>query len=275
MQLGICPRNTAAWRADPTIGPGPIDSLTGQRYYITHAGEEILGDLDIPPPNVILPAPRKEPPTETKSSPQKKPAVKQESKVKRENSVKSEAKVKHEAQDDTAFGVVKGTTSKKEPKLRNQSLPPAAPSLGFINGIYHLDCPDVDSWPHGDLTLTLTPSGTAVWGAYNLGIFSGILYLPNRPWQPSSAPLGFFWRGRENSEGQMNFGERCNGMIVFHGDGIVSGNFKIDEVSGECGFQGLRDPEAGTMVRSIASMKYEWDGYNEEAYERERVGRRG
>ena len=46
-------------------------------------------------------------------------------------------------------------------------------------------------------------------------------------------------------------------------------------LAGDCEFTGVRQPGPGTAMRSAASMRAEWDSYNEDAYEEERIGRWG
>ena len=229
------PQLTEAWLKDPSIGPGPIDRATGLSRL--HPSEMSSGTI---------------------SWAKMEPVAKIASKIKQEPTPKVEKKVKKEP------GV------KREPKT-DSSLP-SPPSLGLINGLYDLFCPTVsENWSHDDLTLTLTLDGTTIWGAYDLGMFSGIIFLPSRPWQASSNhPLPFTWRGRENGEGEMSFGHGCEGEIWFLGDGEIEGWISV---YGRCEFRGVRRAEAGTAVRPKGHMKAEWDGYNEWAYEEERVGR--
>ena len=260
-QTAKCPRLTQAWMADPTMGPGPINIATGQRYYRTVSGDLILGDVGQPPPNTIQPAT------------QKKPSVKKESVGKIQPRVKQESNAKGEPQSGKAPGVAKGAKAKKEVKVKKESPSASSSSLGLINGIYDISCPTVEGeWSCQELTLTLALSGTTIWGAYDLGMFSGVLFVPSRPWQPSPEPLPFTWRGRENGEGEMRFGNGCDGEISFLGNGVVEGWISV---YGHCKFRGVRRPEAGTNVVSVGDLREEWDGYNEEAYEEERTGRWG
>lgn len=255
------------WRTDPTIGYGPINLATGQRYYKTTSGEVVLRDRDDPPPNVAKPAAAKKAPTK------KEPTTPKASRVEQEPKAKPERKIKSEPKTQEALNVVKGAMAKKEAKVKKETSTANAPSLGLINGIYDISCPTVEEeWPtvSTDLTLTLALSGTTVWGAYDLGMFYGIIYLPGRPWEASDQPIPFTWRGREEGEGMMSFGEDCDGEISFLGNGEIEGWISV---YGQCEFRGVRRVEAGTNVRSAGSMRGEWEGYNEDAYEMERVGR--
>lgn len=84
-------------------------------------------------------------------------------------------------------------------------------------------------------------------------------------------PIPLEWRGRENGEGEMSFGDDCCGEITFLGNGQIKGS--LNNLYGErCEFEGVKVEEGGTR-RSAGSMRAEWDGYNDEAYEEERTGR--
>ena len=248
----------AAWLEDPTRGPGPINPATGVSY--AHPSEMSMAAVEevarIPPTQHKA---RREPELEVKRErDRKKLSVKEEPKLKKETKVKNEPSTSPSSQIHSR-------------PSGNLSRSPNGPSLGLINGIYDLSCQTVeDNWGSEDLTLTLTLDGTTVWGAYDLGMFSGILFLPNRPWQASNSSLPFTWRGRENGEGEMEFGDDCEGEISFLGNGVIEGWISV---YGRCCFEGRRREEAGTAVRTARSMREEWEGYNEEAYEEERVGR--
>lgn len=121
------------------------------------------------------------------------------------------------------------------------------PSLGLINGIYDIACPVLqENFDSQNLTLILTLDTLNIWGAYDFGAFSRILHIPNRPFTASPRPLSFQWRGRENSEGEMQFGEYCQGAISFLGDGRLEGWLNV---SGECHSQGWRCNGPGTPIR--------------------------
>ncbi|MCJ1262686.1 hypothetical protein MMC22_002556 [Lobaria immixta] len=169
--------------------------------------------------------------------------------VKKERAVKSEPAIK------------------KEPGGHNQ------PALGLINGYYEISCPTLESeFDCGELSLILCLERPRVWGAYDFGAFSGILHLPQRPSQPSEDPLPCHWRGRENGEGEMSFGDNCFGEIAFLGDGRIAGMLNV---YGDCEFTGMRRPGPTVAPRPANSMREEWEGYNEASYERERTGRWG
>lgn len=70
----------------------------------------------------------------------------------------------------------------------------------------------------------------------------------------------------------MRCGDNNEGWISFLGQGQIEGSLLI---MGDFDFEGQRAQEqtggqGGQMARQ---MRDEWDSYNEDAYERERVGR--
>lgn len=208
----------------------------------------------------------------------KQSGVKQESKVLGETKVKKEIGTGKESKAKKEAGVKKESIAKPSPQIKHEpgmdwSPTPRSPLVGLINGIYDLSCPTVEGeWSCTDLSLILSLDGTSVWGAYDLGMFSGIFLLPDRPWQASNEPLPFTWRGRENGEGEMRLGHGCKGEISFLGNGNIEGWISV---YGRCAFEGVRRHEAGTAVRTPRSMREEWEGYNERTYEEERTGRWG
>ena len=215
--------------------------------------------------------------TKTGAAEKKHSGIKQESKVKGETQVKKETGVGKEATAKKETRVKKEPSAKPSPEIKHDSGADWSrrthSSLGLINGIYDLFCPTVErEWSCTDLSLILSLDGTTVWGAYDLGMFSGILFLPDRPRQASGEALPLTWRGRENGEGEMSFGNGCEGEISFLGNGNIEGWLSV---YGRCSFQGVRRPEAGTAVRTARSMRVEWEGYNERGYEEERTGRWG
>ncbi|PTB62285.1 hypothetical protein BBK36DRAFT_1129621 [Trichoderma citrinoviride] len=148
--------------------------------------------------------------------------------------------------------------------------------LGLLNGRYDISCPYVESeWPMcgSDFSLVLTIVGSSLWGRFDMGIIEGVLYIEERPRASSFDNIPFVWRGRETSEGQIFYDERstCNqGSLRFLGDGSIKGYFEYQDIQ----FEGQRLPGQGTRSELDArTLQNEWDSYNEDEYERERVGR--
>lgn len=168
------------------------------------------------------------------------------------------------------------TPIKKSPAVKSEPGIKSAPKLGLINGYYEISCPYLASefscnYDQSHFYLILTLETPRIWGAYDFGAFSGIIYLAQRPFFPSEEPLPLEWRGRENGEGEMSFGDDCFGEIAFLGNGQIKGS--LNNLYGKrCDFEGAKVDEGGAR-RSAGSMRAEWDGYNDEAYEEERTGR--
>jgi len=158
---------------------------------------------------------------------------------------------------------------------RDSQSPTTHGHLGLINGRYELYCPDLMEWSEYEgykFSLILTLEGDRLWGAYDFGMFTGILSMA-RPFAASDQRIEFNWRGRENSEGEMSYGDHHKGWIKFLGHGEIEG---MISVYGEAKFAGMRVSGAETRSeRSAWSMKEEWDGYNSMEYERERRARWG
>ncbi|KAK9319960.1 hypothetical protein V1517DRAFT_330877 [Lipomyces orientalis] len=145
--------------------------------------------------------------------------------------------------------------------------------LGLIYGVYEIRSDDLDQWSEyaqEEFTLILCLSGNSVWGAYDFGMHHGILYIPNRPYSASQNMVPFTWRGRERGEGEMSFDEDNEGYMRFLGDGKIEGEINC---YGQAKFVGRRTSGNNTLLRSVASMQHEWNGYNSHEYERERVSR--
>lgn len=258
-QTARAPQLTAAWLKDPSIGPGPIDPSTG--LHIPHPSSTKKGAAKEKPPA------RKEATVKTPSATKPKPKVKAETHVKKEPSLGKTPQIKKEAKVKSETPTTPSPRIKKEPPAA-ETLPP----LGLLNGLYDLSCPTVEhEFPYSlEPTLTLALQGDTLWGAYDLGHFTGILFLPSRPYAASVDPIPFTWRGRENGMGEMSFGPGCEGEIAFLGQGRVRGWIGV---YGRCEFEGVRRGEMGTAVRAAGHMRAEWEGYGEEGYEEERGGR--
>ncbi len=203
----------------------------------------------------------------------RKPATKKETKVKKEESDKSAPAPVRPKPTDTKVSIKKPLAVKKEPKVKQESKPSDLPKLGSfdLTSYYRISCPDLEGqWSMFDnhrMSLILRHDSTGVWGNYDLGMFSGILHLNKKPTKASHERIPFKWRGRENSESMMSFGDSCTGEIAFLGDGRIEG---VISVYGQCHFSGSTMQVAGPSLRlrqKAADMRQEWDGYNECAYE--------
>lgn len=110
------------------------------------------------------------------------------------------------------------------PTLRNLSEPDRLP-LGLLNGRYEIECPDLEKWQwsSSDFSLVLTIDGTCLWGAYDFGMFKGIIRLLSRPYSAGNRRFNFTWRGRDNSKGENSFGPFNEGWMRFLGGGRIEG----------------------------------------------------
>jgi len=133
---------------------------------------------------------------------------------------------------------------------------------------------DLDQWGEQEpFTLILCLDRNAIWGAYDFGMYSGILHLRHRPYRSSVDEVPFTWRGRENSEGQISFGTGNGGFIRFLGDRSIDGMINC---YGSARFSGKRISGAETRAsRDAWSVQSEWNGYNQREYDRENSARWG
>ena len=187
---------------------------------------------------------KKESPSEKESSikrernMKKEVGAKRESPVKRERGIKKEPKIKKEPSLKRETAVSRKAAVKREPKIKGEpSIKQEAPvynppyprteqaiksdaDLGPITGHYVITNPQ---WCHGLPTLTLysDPMKLHLWGQFDFGSFSGIVFLPHPPSVPSPVLLPCQWRGREEEDG---VGEMCGGSITFLGGGSIHGS---------------------------------------------------
>jgi hypothetical protein len=114
----------------------------------------------------------------------------------------------HEEQSDNGFDAM-DIDSDEGCDFYNSQSPITHSHFGLINGPYELHCPDIMQWSEYDgyqFSLILTLEGNRLWGTYDFGMFSGILNMA-RHFAASNHCIEFKWRGRENSEGEMSYGD--------------------------------------------------------------------
>ncbi|KAL8991568.1 MAG: hypothetical protein Q9169_007834 [Polycauliona sp. 2 TL-2023] len=233
--LSYRPNTTSSHGAPSTSAPHKIPAFE-------------VADLNQHPSSQIDVQPKKEP----------KPKVKKAAKVKQEKPVPNVPNVQAEPNS--------GKISVASPSRTAGNA-----SLGLINGIYEISCPSIENeWDYDGFSLTLTLDSPSLWAEYDFGMFTGILFIPQRPYSASPDTLPFQWRGREDSEHQMSFGDNCVGGISFLGNGYIEGWINL---YGKARFEGMRMDGPGTAIRTASSMRDEWNGYNDAEYERERNGR--
>lgn len=250
---------------EPSASPAPRPKQTARKSTSTPAPKQTA------PTARSVPA---QPPVK------KDPAIKRDPPVKREPGIKSEPRAPvgkaHPVKREPGIKPEPSTPMKKALAVKSEQSIKSTPKLGLINGYYAISCPYLASEFSGEhdgssFHLILALESPCIWGAYDFGAFSGILHLAQRPFFPSQEPIPLEWRGRENGEGEMSFGDDCHGEMAFLGNGQITGS--LNNLYGErCDFEGVKVAEEGTR-RSAGSMRAEWDGYNDEAYEEERTGR--
>lgn len=257
----------AAWPAfnEPSASPAPRPKQTARKSTSTPAPKQTAQTARSAPAHPLV---------------KKDPAIKRDPAVKREPGIKSEprAPIKKALPAKRELGIKPEpiASTKKAPAVKSETPIKFTPKLGLINGYYGISCPYLasefsDEHDPASFHLILALETPRIWGAYDFGAFSGILHLAQRPFFPSLEPIPLEWRGRENGEGEMSFGDDCCGEITFLGNGQIRGS--LNNLYGErCEFEGVKVEEGGAR-RSAGSMRAEWDGYNDEAYEEERTGR--
>ena len=153
---------------------------------------------------------------------------------------------------------------KMEPPIEMEPRTFADVPLGLINGYYTISCPIIESdFDCAGFSLILCLETPRIWGAYEFGPFTGILCLPQRPFNPSDEGLSFCWRGIDRAADVIGVGDSCVGEIAFLGQGRIAGRLNI---YGDCEFTGMRQSVGMNSPRSAYSMRQEWESYNEGIY---------
>jgi hypothetical protein len=124
--------------------------------------------------------------------------------------------------------------------------------------------------------LRLRPSSTGahVWGSFDFGAVSGVLKTCTPPPAgidpESDAPVtaNFMWRGREQGEGEMTFGDDNTGTITFieggrRIKGVINGSFLEENAAT---FTGTAKQNIRIREKTVKEWKAEWRGINDAAY---------
>lgn len=120
-----------------------------------------------------------------------------------------------------------------------------------------------------EVTLALSKNKDRLWGSYDFGMFSGVIRFSHLPAGPGDS-VPCLWRGRENGEGEMSFGNDCKGTFTFVKKGR---GFKgTMNLYGDVQFVGTWNDAISSSVEA-QRFEAEWKEYNEKNYEAERVGR--
>ncbi|KDQ13846.1 hypothetical protein BOTBODRAFT_33284 [Botryobasidium botryosum FD-172 SS1] len=143
-------------------------------------------------------------------------------------------------------------------------------------GLFEICCPTVVAeWPDmcdaDSLVLELGVHGKALWGKYDLGMYTGIIQFSRLP-TVTNEFIPCLWRGRENAEGQMSFGDSCTGKVAFLPGRKLAGTINA---YGDLAFAGTGVPSSKISADEIKGWKAEWEEFTEEKYEEENRARWG
>jgi hypothetical protein len=132
----------------------------------------------------------------------------------------------------------------------------------------------------GPLTLDLYPSssGGHIWGHFDFGIISGVIRSRSAPPGAFKVPIPFEWRGREDGENVMTFGDDNKGFITFTSEGKVTatmgaGLCKDFTFSGQ--FRQVPKKADAEVRQAVTAWKSEWRNINWTNYEVENKSRWG
>ncbi|KAH7386835.1 hypothetical protein DE146DRAFT_768522 [Phaeosphaeria sp. MPI-PUGE-AT-0046c] len=136
----------------------------------------------------------------------------------------------------------------------------------LLGGTYTIDCAvasDMFQDYNLDLTLAPDPSRNTWWATYRWGAWDGIIQMRPGP-TGVGQPCSLGWRLRDLGTGDLKFGKRCTGTIMFLENQAFTGSlFEVPGV-GTVDFDGTRLP--GPSVQH--NLQYEWDAFVSEAYGR-------
>ncbi|GES58815.1 hypothetical protein ATEIFO6365_0003009800 [Aspergillus terreus] len=169
--------------------------------------------------------------------------------------------------------------SPKSLKHRNTISPKSHnPKLGLINGTYCVEV-NVAGLDLSNSGITLCLEDTSVWGEFQIGHLTGVLFMPERPYNvfhPDRDDVHeacfFRWRATDRSRGYAPIaGRLCTGTMKFLGDGTIEGTFEhlLADASGElfdCDFRAQRHPGQGTKIpRSARNLREEFEAIERNA----------
>jgi hypothetical protein len=190
-------------------------------------------------------------------------------------------------------------TGGKAPRDREVSIPRtiSPPSAArwddyIHNGSFRVVSPYLaaewpDYVPHdGNFKLRVRASSTGahLWGSFEFGVVTGVFKTtagpPSEvdPESDASFTARIKWRGYEQGEGQMTFGNNNTGSITFSGgrprrvEGVLNGSFLSQ---GKATFAGTAVPNMVVMDKALKDWKVKWRSINDRAYNAASRGRWG
>ncbi|KAF8076922.1 hypothetical protein FPV67DRAFT_1665160 [Lyophyllum atratum] len=135
-----------------------------------------------------------------------------------------------------------------------------------------------DQWESSTQTMKLkmsfSPGRSHLWVWFHFGIVSGVMRSYGTLPTHIGDTVHFQWRGQEEGEGEMTYGEENTASITFLGDCKLRGQMRW---MGNFEFVGTKPPGKTNIIwsRSVASWKDIYWGINEASYERANAGRWG
>ena len=150
-----------------------------------------------------------------------------------------------------------------------------------MKGEFTINAPYMmEQWPSDDdFKLTLSPSrvtGKHLWGHFDFGVIKGIIRCGLPPTTIGDT-ITFKWRGHEQGEGQMDFGDTNEGTLTFLGNGKIRGTMEGGFMS-EFILSGIQDAESLRRIvwaKHVREWKTEWRGINDRSYHAAGVARWG
>jgi hypothetical protein len=131
------------------------------------------------------------------------------------------------------------------------------------------------------LEVLSSTTGAHFWGSFNFGAVSGFFKTYGPPPPPGvgskSFTASFRWRGHEQGEGQMTFGEKHTGTLTFleggkRVKGVINGSFLG---TGEAKFAGTAKANVIIPQKYLKEWKWEWRSINQRASNAAERGRWG
>jgi hypothetical protein len=122
---------------------------------------------------------------------------------------------------------------------------------------------------------------THLWGSFNFGAVSGFFKTYGAPPPPGvgfkSFTASFRWRGHEQGEGQMTFGDHHTGTLTFLEGGkcvkgVINGSFLG---TGDAKFAGTAKANVIIPQKYLKDWKWEWRSINQRTYNAAERGRWG
>lgn len=116
------------------------------------------------------------------------------------------------------------------------------------------------------LEMSLSQKGSHLWARFDFDNVSGVMRSCGSPPRKVGDVCRFIWRGQEEGEGEICYGEDNWFSITFLGDGRIKGAMHWTAL-GTFEFIGKKIKEqSAKWAQNVASWKDEWRGMNEHNY---------